>query len=59
MCIRDSPGTNRIEPGDPQASYFMLKVRGEAGSQMPLGGDPLPDMMQMMIADWILGGANP
>ena len=52
---------NRIEPGDPMASYLFHKISGiqMQGSQMPLNNAPLSDADQMMVADWIMQGANP
>ncbi len=50
---------NRIEPGDPEASYLFKKVRGDrdVNSQMPLNRSPLtPDQIEMIRA-WITAGA--
>jgi hypothetical protein len=49
----------RIAPGDPDASYLISKVRGDAtitGSRMPLGGALPPQRVQLLV-DWVRRGA--
>jgi hypothetical protein len=50
---------NRIEPGNPDRSYLVKKIRGDAdivGSQMPLVGSITPTQRQLVI-DWVRRGA--
>jgi hypothetical protein len=50
---------NRIEPGDPDRSYMVKKLRGDpdiSGSPMPLVGSITPEARQLVI-DWVLRGA--
>ena len=60
----DVPGVNRIEPGDPDASYLYLKVlsrQGEVGgfgSRMPPTGFALSDGDVALIREWIRDGAE-
>jgi hypothetical protein len=51
--------TLRIAPGDPDNSLIVQKVRGEAGSQMPLSAPALSDEAIAKIIEWIEAGANP
>ncbi|MGE5235906.1 MAG: hypothetical protein ACM3O7_06140 [Acidobacteriota bacterium] len=50
----------RIDPGRPEGSYLIKKLRGDpdiSGSRMPLNGSPLgPDRIQL-VTDWVLRGA--
>lgn len=49
----------RIAPGDPDGSYLISKVRGDAtitGSRMPLGGALPPDREKLLV-DWVRRGA--
>ncbi len=51
---------DRIEPGDPERSFVLLKVRDAtppAGQQMPTGGPYLSQAEVDVIADWITEGA--
>lgn len=49
----------RVDPGNPENSYILYKLRGThmenggQGVQMPIGFDPLPEKQIQMIADWI------
>lgn len=54
------PSLDRVEPGDPDASYLVRKVEGTAsvGGQMPLGGAPLSNAQMQAIRDWITAGAE-
>jgi hypothetical protein len=55
------PDLHRIEPGDPQRSYMIKKLRGDAdivGSQMPLDAPgSLPRAELDGLIGWILAGA--
>ncbi|MBK8594477.1 MAG: hypothetical protein IPP07_12755 [Holophagales bacterium] len=49
----------RIAPGDPEGSYLISKVKGDAtisGSRMPLGGT-LPPEKEKLLVDWVRRGA--
>lgn len=49
----------RIAPGDPDASYLVSKVKGDAtitGSRMPPGGALPADKVQLLV-DWVRRGA--
>jgi len=54
-----------VEPGNPEGSYLVHKLRGShtdvggMGRQMPTGKDPLPDEDQARIWSWIEQGAPP
>jgi hypothetical protein len=54
-----SPGTARVVPGDPAASYLIRKLEGTniAGSRMPLGGPFLDADTLARIKSWIASGA--
>jgi len=56
-------GLLRVDPGDAQNSYLLLKVSGplplELGSQMPLFADPLSESEVATIREWINAGAEP
>ncbi|HEX9942719.1 MAG TPA: hypothetical protein VGG03_11925 [Thermoanaerobaculia bacterium] len=52
---------NRVEPGSPERSYLILKLRGDpsiTGQRMPLDGPPYltPEQIEG-IAAWIRAGA--
>jgi len=50
---------NRVEPFDPDASYLVKKVRGDAditGSRMPQGGALTADEIRLIV-DWVRRGA--
>ncbi|MBI4518932.1 MAG: hypothetical protein HY699_24335 [Deltaproteobacteria bacterium] len=55
-------GLVRVQPGDPEHSFLLIKVAGpdpSQGSGMPLGGDALAaDKIELMHA-WIRQGAQP
>ncbi len=59
----DVPGMDRIEPGDPERSYLLLKVLdthrsvGGAGRRMPPTGVALREDQVDAIRTWILDGA--
>ena len=48
----------RTNPGDPDNSLIVQKVRGEAGARMPLGGTALSEEEIEKIVEWIEAGAN-
>ncbi len=49
----------RIEPGDPERSYLIHKLRGThlavggEGERMPIGFEPLAEREIAVFADWI------
>jgi hypothetical protein len=50
----------RIAPSQPDNSYLVKKVRGDAdisGSRMPLGGAALSASQLTLIVDWVRRGA--
>jgi hypothetical protein len=50
---------HRIEPGDPDRSYLVKKIRGDAdivGSPMPLIGS-LTSAQRQLVIDWVRRGA--
>jgi hypothetical protein len=52
------PSLDRIEPGDPDASYLIDKIEGTGLLQrMPAGGDPLPPADIALIRAWVSAGA--
>ncbi len=55
------PSILRVDPGNPDDSYLIMKLEGHAavGSQMPLDETPLPASTIAFIAQWITDGAQP
>jgi hypothetical protein len=56
----EEPSLLRVNPGNPDASYMVLKIEGAAGiegGQMPLGETPLPQATIDAIRQWITDGA--
>jgi hypothetical protein len=52
------PAIFYVDPFRIESSYLVSKIRGQGfGSQMPLGGPPLPPEDMDAIVDWILEGA--
>jgi hypothetical protein len=53
------PAFLRVEPGDPDNSYVVIKLEGRqsVGSRMPLGAPPLDDIDLGNIRNWITAGA--
>ena len=51
----------RVAPGDPDQSYLIQKLQGNAssGEQMPLGGPPIPAATIEFVRQWIVDGALP
>jgi hypothetical protein len=53
------PTVQRVQPGNPAASYLIQKLEGTAtvGARMPLGGPFLPQSTIDIISTWIRNGA--
>ena len=47
----------RVLPNDADNSYLIKKLEGTAGSQMPLGGQPLSAATIAQVRAWITNGA--
>ena len=50
----------RVEPFQPESSYLVVKVRGDAailGARMPSGAPPLSADQVKLIVDWVKRGA--
>lgn len=57
----ERPQFDRVEPGDPDASYLVQKLRGDAGidgERMPEGGPYLSDAEIARVISWINDGAK-
>jgi hypothetical protein len=58
------PRLFRIEPGNADSSYLIIKLEGEqglvggVGAQMPINADPLDQMTIDLIRSWIDAGAG-
>jgi hypothetical protein len=56
----EEPTFLRVDPGNPDESYMVLKIEGAPGiegGQMPLGETPLPQATIDAIRQWITNGA--
>ncbi len=56
----EAPGTLRVNPGNPGASYLVHKIEGTAatGARMPANGPPYLSQAQVdLIRGWIAAGA--
>ncbi len=55
------PSSNRVVPGNPDASYLIQKLEGTApvGGRMPLVGPALTAETIAVIRQWIADGAQP
>jgi hypothetical protein len=56
----ENSSLSRVAPGNPDASYIILKLRGDptiTGARMPLGGPYLSADQIAGIAAWIRAGA--
>jgi hypothetical protein len=56
----EEPNLERVNPGNPDLSYMVLKIEGAAGiegAQMPFGETPLPQTTIDAIRQWITNGA--
>jgi mono/diheme cytochrome c family protein len=49
---------SRVAAGDPDNSYLIQKIEGNAGARMPLGGAALDPAVIADIRQWIADGAN-
>ncbi len=55
---RERPELKRVDPGHPDSSYLVMKIKGTpgiVGVQMPLIGDKLTDEEVQTIERWIAG----
>ena len=51
-------GAKLIDPGNPDGSYLISKVKGTgSGNPMPIGMDPLTPKAIQRIIDWVAAGA--
>ena len=59
VVSNEVPSLFRVAPGDPDASYLIRKLQGQAavGARMPLIGPPLPQSTIDVIREWISNGA--
>lgn len=60
MPSTQQPGFDRVEPGDPNASYLVKKLRGDAnitGSRMPFGQAALSGDLLDRVIQWVQNGA--
>ena len=56
----EQPAVERVKPGDPDASYVVLKLEGAAsisGVRMPFGGPYLSAAQIAQVESWITAGA--
>ncbi|MFQ5511444.1 MAG: DUF5777 family beta-barrel protein [Candidatus Krumholzibacteriia bacterium] len=54
----ERPELKRVDPGQPEVSYLMMKLKGApgiVGAQMPLIGDKLTEAELDLVAEWIAG----
>lgn len=62
---QEAPAIKRVAPGDPDASYLVMKLEGThiehggSGAQMPFGGAPLTQEQIALVRQWIKDGAQP
>jgi hypothetical protein len=57
----EKPSLLRVDPGNPDLSYIVLKLEGASGivgAQMPFGGPYLPQSTINVIRQWITDGAQ-
>ena len=61
VASREVSSVLRVAPGNPNQSYLIQKLEGNAqvGERMPLGGPPLPQATIDFIRQWITDGAQP
>jgi len=54
------PSKKRVEPGNADNSYLVIKIEGKqaVGGRMPLGGGPLNSTQIQNIKNWINRGAK-
>lgn len=56
----EQPNVKRVNPGNPDSSYIVLKLQGSSGitgARMPFGGPYLPQSTIDVIRQWISAGA--
>ena len=62
VASTEQPDLLRIEPGNPDDSYLVRKIRGTpgiSGAQMPLGGPFLSEAQINTVVEWVSAGAPP
>ena len=57
MASIENGALKRVLPNDADNSYLIKKLEGTAGTQMPLGGQPLSAATIAKIRAWITSGA--
>lgn len=60
VASTEQPSLQRVTAGDPNASYLVRKLEGDAsitGGRMPLGGAPLDAALIANVRAWITAGA--
>ncbi|MBI2503998.1 MAG: hypothetical protein HYW07_12300 [Candidatus Latescibacteria bacterium] len=58
--VSPTSGMKRVDPGNPEGSYLLKKLRGDtgiSGGQMPLGDAPLSAAQIALVRAWIAAGA--
>jgi len=61
VASEQRPALNRVEPGDPDASYLVRKIEGGPdvmGSRMPSGRPNLSAAQIDLVREWIADGAE-
>jgi Ca2+-binding RTX toxin-like protein len=61
VASSEVPSLKRVNPGDPDNSYLVQKIEGNAavGGRMPLNRLPLSAAQIALIRQWIIAGAAP
>jgi len=61
VASNEVPGTLRVSPGNPDASYIVQKLQGNnaVGARMPFGGPYLSQTQIDLVRGWIAAGATP
>ena len=61
VSSNEVPGTLRVNPGNPAASYIVQKLQGTnaVGARMPFGGPYLSQTQIDLVRGWIAAGALP
>ena len=62
VASTEQPDLLRINPGNPDDSYLVRKIRGTpgiSGAQMPLGGPFLSEEQINTVVEWVAAGAPP
>ena len=59
VASNEVPGTKRVNPGNPDASYIVQKLQGNnaVGARMPFGGPYLSQAQIDLVRGWIAAGA--